>query len=101
LVQGLAKQAEAAGDQITKYFEELIEPYKAFDGFVMTDLKDHPLINGLYNRLESISKDLRRIVRSKDLDLIDSINSFRVEKIDRIVAMKRDSSRLFISMDQL
>jgi len=101
LVLGLAKQAEKSGNEISKLADDFINIYAVYPQFDYSHLKDHPLLNALYNRTLSIKRELMKVSNSKELDLIDCMNAMKVEKIDKIVSLKRNTVETVAQLDKL
>lgn len=101
LTLGLFHQAEMAGDEIKGYFDSFYNRFKEGYKFKPEILKHHPLLHACYNRLEEIHKDLYRLRASKDFNLIEAMQAMRVDKIDEIVALKRDTKKTVKSLDTL
>jgi len=101
LTLGLSRQAEKLGNEIKTMWDDFCKIYKDYPDFDITSLKDHPFLHGLYNRLLQIKKDLQKNVNSPKLDLIDCIVSMRVEKVDKIVALNRDTTFQTSKLDKL
>lgn len=101
LVLGLAKQAEKSGNEISKLADDFIKIYEVYPQFDYSHLKDHPLLNALYNRTLSIKRELMKVSNSKELDLIDCMNAMKVEKIDKIVSLKRNTVETVAQLDKL
>jgi hypothetical protein len=101
LTLGLSDQAETAGDEIKGYFNSFFNKFKDGHDFKPEYLKSHPLLHACYNRIEEIWKDLYRIKADKNFNLIESMQCMRVDKVDEIVALKRDTKKTVRSLDVL
>jgi len=98
LNSGLISIAERSVNKLNNYFEDIVNHFKTLkddNGQGISDMgmiRDHPIIHGIHNRLCEIPKSLESIMTNSKLDLIEAMNSMRVEKIDAIVLLKRDTS---------
>lgn len=72
-----------------------------YDDFPIANLACHPITHGLYNRLRQIKLDMKKNFSNPDFNLVDSIIDMRVEQIDRLVALKRDSKLISNQMAKL
>jgi hypothetical protein len=103
LVNGLNYQAEQAGNSADKIFVDLIACFREGKGDceVGTLMRYHPVTHSLFHRLKSIKYRLVELRNSSNFDLLDSINDMRLEKPDRIVALKRDTAQTVATLDRL
>jgi hypothetical protein len=98
---GLFSQAELAGTEIKGYFESFIKVFEKGHNYEPKILKDHPYLHGCFNRLKEIQKSLYELQNSKEFNLIEAMQCMRVDKIDEIVSLKRDTKRTVKALDAL
>lgn len=58
--------------------------------FELSEFQEMPIIYGLINRLDQIDETLTKLINAPSFDLIEAMNSMRIESVDRIVSEKRD-----------
>lgn len=101
IIRKLNEQAENLSEEVVNMFKQFLEPYQKFDGFEITQLADHPITNGCYNRLRELEDQIIKYNSDPEVNLIDSIISMRIQKVDKIVALKRDTSQTVNGLDKL
>jgi len=103
LVQGINSSVEKAGSQVFGFYNQFIDHYKREygDDFDTYQLADHPILNGLYNKMKSMKRHLMNIRNDPKMDLIEAVNHMRIEDVDKIVQIHRDTGKTVIAMDKL
>jgi hypothetical protein len=101
LCQGLYSQAEKASNEIKNYFEDYINLYNNLPNFKIGDLRYEPILHGIYNRSIEIKKSLNNFVNDDNSNIIDCMTSMRIEKIDKLVSMNRETAITVSKLDKL
>jgi hypothetical protein len=70
------------------------------DDFDMSKLQANPIVNGIYNRLKSITGDFMFNI-AENRDFIDLVTQFRFEPIDKLTTLHSDRSVIYSQMGTL
>lgn len=93
---GAAFQANSEAINIAKGLKKkLLEPLEDINY-----LSNHPLFIGVYNAYSNSLKSIKDFNEDRN-DLIDTINNLTLIKLDKLVAMSRESVRQVANLDKL
>jgi hypothetical protein len=109
---GLIRMADKAAHGIKDMFEEYRDYCESQLGISKEnfpdaipsntlDFNEMPLFHALNNRLDQIGTRLRLILADNQFNLIDAMNSMRVESVDKIVSEKRDLVQTISGLNSL
>lgn len=101
LVTGLAKIAEKTGNEVKDFYLKYLSHYETLPDFDLNKLQYVPLTHALYNRTVSIVKTLRNFRNNPKMDLVECMTHMRLEKVDSIVSLKRETTKTFTNLDKL
>jgi hypothetical protein len=109
---GLIRMADRAAHGIKDMFDEycsycesqLRNPHESVENDIPCDARDFnemPLFHALRNRLDQVGDRLNKILDDREFNLIDAMNSMRIESVDKIVSEKRDLVQMVSGLNSL
>jgi hypothetical protein len=109
---GLIRMADRAAHGIKDMFDEyrsycesqLSNPHESVENGIPCDARDFnemPLFHALRNRLDQVGGRLIKILNDQEFNLIDAMNSMRIESVDKIVSEKRDLVQMVSGLNSL
>lgn len=78
-------------DNLVEYWREHTKKSEHinFRENILSEFQEMPILYGLINRLDQIQTNLNKFINMDEFNLIDAMNSMRIESVDKIVSEKR------------
>nr|UEP19808.1 RNA-dependent RNA polymerase [Sclerotinia sclerotiorum mitovirus 45] len=100
LCLGLRLVAERSGTDLTRFYKKFESHFRKGD-FDLSNLRYHPMVLAVYNKVSGMKRTLQRVRQMSDMDLVDAMSSMRIDSPDKLVSNLRNSSTHLVHLDEL